>query len=201
LKCRFEWIVISGIVLGFIGIILCPSRFVQESRTLVLLQSTMRALIKGNITGTYQGHPNHADFGLLEPGDILVCHNRNCGYGYWTHVALYVGNGQVVESSNFTFGTHLNQVNKFHFYDEIGILRVNTNKEIKNRVIKRAFQEIGKPYDIFSSINDVSSEYCSKLIWNVYFHEGIVLCKPEPWILPDDLAKSRQTKWIGIWNE
>ena len=47
----------------------------------------------------------------LEPGDILFGHNEELQYwegipiwyGYWNHVAIYVGNGKIVEATSYGY--------------------------------------------------------------------------------------------------
>lgn len=78
------------------------------------------------------------------------------------------------------------------------LIRVNANRDIRKNIAQFALLQVDKPYDIFLGLHDSGSEYCSKLVWQVFFQNGIKLCQASPWILPDDIASSEKIEWIGI---
>ena len=50
--------------------------------SLKLMEATAAELAHGHLTGVFPGSRFRADFSILEPGDILLCHNPFGGYGY-----------------------------------------------------------------------------------------------------------------------
>lgn len=148
--------------------------------------------LQGHLNGQYQGKPNRVSFSRLEMGDVLLCHDRNGGYGYWTHAVVYVGHGEVVDAYNFLTGTALYPIQKYRYYDEVCVLRAKASPQVRERVAAYALAAVGKPYDPFGSLLDARSEYCSKLVWQAHRAAGIPLCPATAWVLPDDLSASKQ---------
>ena len=175
------------LVLSWLAVAMCPPAWLAELPTLALIHSVLREVPAGNLNGEFHGQPNHVDFTNLQPGDIIVCHNGGGGYGYWTHAVLYVGHGQAVDSNDFVRGTELKAVNAYQNYDSVILLRVAAPASTRKQAADDALAAVGKPYDPFASLTDVHSTYCSKLIWQVYRREGILLQQARPWIVPDDL--------------
>lgn len=197
---RPQWILEAAILAGWIGFLLCPERLLMQSKALVLAQSLSREVVKGHLNGRFQGKSNGADFTILEPGDILLCHNQGGGYGFWTHSAIYVGNGQVVDAEGFCKGTEVKKLESYRNYDDLEVLRLRGTSDVRTRIARRAIREIGKSYNPFSGITDTSSLYCSKLIWQTFSQEGILLCQTSTWVLPDDISQSTQLIQIGRWQ-
>jgi len=178
--------------------VLCPGRVFIHFPSLSLVHSVLRGIPEGRLNGVFQGHPNHANYSPLKPGDILVCHNAHGGYGYWTHAVLYVGNGRTVDANNFVRGTELKSVKDYENYDSVEFLRVRVSARIRNHVMKNALANVGKPYDPFGGVRDTHSEYCSKLIWQLYAQEGVLLVVPSVWVLPDDLVHSKLVQQVSL---
>lgn len=187
------------ITAGWACLALCPDSLLSSSDTLAIGHSLSREILKGHLEGKFQGQPSGADFHKLEPGDILLGHNQNGAYGFWTHAAIYVGHGQIVDAMDFPKGTVARDVSIYRNFDDVEFLRLTASKEVRRRVAHNAVQEVGKPYSLSSGLNDSHSFYCSKLIWLVCEREGILLCQPHTWVLPDDLSKSDQLIQVGRW--
>lgn len=173
-------------------------RSAQVPETVAFASHVLHESVRGHLNGEYQGRQNHAQFTDLQTGDILLCHNWNGGYGYWTHVVLYAGGGMAVDAYNFETGTTLSPVQNYLRYDEIRLLRPYRSQAGKIAA-RYALECVGKPYDPFSSLGDSRSEYCSKLIWQAYEKAGISLCARKAWIVPDDLSRSAELIEVSTW--
>lgn len=184
------------------GVPLCigllPVVFHHDSHTLHIMSTVLQSAVHGRFSGCYQGHPNHAVFDSLDPGDILFCHDDGGGYGYYTHCAMYVGNGTVVESSNFRQGTQELPIDNFHFYDDVNVMRLRCPYTLRQSAARYALAQVDKGYNIFGGLQDGMSMYCSKLIWSAYHSQGVDLCPSSRWILPDDLAVSSKLDNVNV---
>lgn len=179
---------------------LSPHSEILRHDSLRLLQVTATELAHGHLTGVFPGGRFTADFSVLEPGDILLCHNPDGGYGYWTHAVLYVGAGQAVDAYDFERGTQLRRVEAYRNYAEVAVLRAKMPAEKRAQLAHWALAEVGKPYDPFSGLTDTHSQYCSKLIWQLYGKAGVKLCEERTWILPDQLAQSAALQSVARWS-
>jgi len=117
----------------------------------------------------------------LEPGDLLFC--RSCKSvvpGYWTHVGMYIGGGQVVEALSDK-GVAITSLESWNFPNKtcVAYARViNANNEIKGKAVSFAINQLYKPYDnpFFpipsrkQSNPDSGSWYCSELVWAAYLN-------------------------------
>jgi len=156
-------------------------------------------LLRGHLSGWYQGAPLSTNFEIAKPGDVILLHNLDGAYGYWTHTILYIGHGQVVDANNFARGTELNHVDNYRNYAEVMILRANTTQVIRQRAARFAAQAVGTPYDPLGTLADARTAYCSKLIWRSYANAGVKLCAVRDWVLPDDLANSPNLFCVAHW--
>lgn len=149
-------------------------------------------LEQGNFgVGQWDGETNEFDFTQLEPGDIVLGGNTGSSWGYWTHAALYLGNGQVMETFLQT-GTTPEPVTRYNdYYSHAGALRVKLPKEVKERAVARARALEGSPWYLLASRHSTQLTYCSKIVWWVYFQEGYDLDPEGPfWVVPDRIARS-----------
>ncbi len=117
----------------------------------------------------------------LEPGDILL--GRCAGSPVpslhpedsWTHAAIYVGNGQVVEAAN-----PAEKVLCRRLFDWmaprmtwVSYLRLPAaDEDTKRLAVSFALAQVGQPYDInwLSKQADGHSWYCSELVWAAYLY-------------------------------
>jgi uncharacterized protein YycO len=196
-----KWIQIASFV-GMLMVIVSLSWHSEILRheSLRLMEATASELAHGHLTGVFPGRRFRADFSILEPGDILLCHNPHGGYGYWTHAVLYVGGGQAVDAYDFERGTELRRVEAYQKYAEVAVLRAKIPRERREQVAHWALAEVGKPYDPLSGLTDTRSQYCSKLIWQLYGKAGVELSPAQTWILPDQLARSAALAWVAKWS-
>ena len=136
-------------------------------------------------------------------GDILLLRSdHNANYGYWKHIALYVGDDYVIESSaaydveNHVWlkdGVTYTKVEDLlsREIDEVLVMRLKGNPQAIETAIDYADSQIGKKYDWFLLKSNEDSQYCSELIWRAFKLSGIDLDSDGgPYIAPDDIANS-----------
>jgi hypothetical protein len=107
--------------------------------------------LRGNIGVGIPG-ANGFDFASagLEPGDIIIGGNPGCSWGEWTHAALYVGDGKVVDTL-LRFGVHLEDVNRFAgAYQRAGVLKVNLPRAVKEQAVREALAVMNRPFNLLS---------------------------------------------------
>ncbi|HZK43491.1 MAG TPA: hypothetical protein VFC73_04315 [Syntrophomonadaceae bacterium] len=124
--------------------------------------------------GLEANYNNQISFEGLEPGDILLGGYPKCGYGRFSHTGIYLGDNLVLESYG-DLGITIQPIYHYWDYSEIALLKVNTTKDIKEKVVNYVRKYEGglfypvafKPGDRFWN--------CSKIIWKAYLKEGIDL--------------------------
>ena len=139
----------------------------------------------------------------LLPGDILLTKGTNSSvHGHWKHIAIYVGDGYVVESAAaydvehhvwLKTGVTYTKVNDVcaRGADEVLVMRLEDNPHAVEAAIDYAESQVGKSYDWLLWKFDERSQYCSELIWHAYQISGIDLDSDGgPFVTPDDIANS-----------
>lgn len=149
----------------------------------------------------------------LIPGDILLGRCRLSPVpdwnpvDNWTHVALYIGNGRLMVSSNPLQDTMMTTLDSWGYpkMTWVTYLRVVTaDEEVRNKAVEWAKGRRGDPYDAgwFSKQVDENSWYCSEFIWAAYMHasDGRINLEHEPdsgGISPDEIYVDDDTVVIG----
>jgi uncharacterized protein YycO len=144
--------------------------------------------------GVWDGNANVFDFGQLEPGDIVLGGNTGSSWGDWTHAALYLGNGEVMETFLQT-GATPEPVSRYNnYYSHAGALRVKLPKAVKEQAVAEARRLVGKPFYLLAPRNSTSLFYCSKVVWYAYKRAGVDI-EPDHayWIIPDRIT---QSEWV-----
>ncbi|HNX27916.1 MAG TPA: YiiX/YebB-like N1pC/P60 family cysteine hydrolase [Syntrophomonadaceae bacterium] len=137
---------------------------------------------------------NNISFDQLEIGDIVLGGYPGCAYGRFSHAAIYIGNGNVIEGYLDT-GITMNSVKHFWDYSEIALLRVEAAEEVKLAAAQYAKQNKG---DIFFALafkpgNRIWN--CTKIIWQSYVKQGVELDSAgDIWVAPDSFYNSPQVK-------
>lgn len=129
------------------------------------------------------------DSSILEPGDLLFCHCDGGQYGYFTHCALYLGDGKCTEQ-NLNDGMYLGNVADLNYgYKEIWIMRAPINPEQRQQVCMYAQQYTGSIFDMAATKDDRRLWNCAKLCWAAYQTIDIDLAPQATRIIPDYLAQ------------
>jgi len=141
--------------------------------------------------GYWDGEPNIFDFSQLEPGDLVLGGNTGSSWGHWTHAALYIGNGMVMDTFLQT-GVSPRSVTAYNdYYSHAGALRVNLPTEVKEAAVAHAKALQGKPFYLLAPRGSDTLFYCTKVVWYVYNQLGYDL-DPEGayWVVPDRILHS-----------
>jgi uncharacterized protein YycO len=143
--------------------------------------------------GHWDGEANEFDFSQLEPGDIVLGGNTGSSWGHWTHAALYLGDGQVMETFLQTGVTPMPVSRYNNYYSHAGALRVKLPKEVKEAAVARAKALTGKPFYLLASRGSQTLFYCTKVAWYVY-KEVDPTYDLDPggayWVVPDSITQS-----------
>lgn len=141
--------------------------------------------------GYWDGEYNEFDFSQLEPGDIVLGGNTGSSWGHWTHAALYIGDGQVMDTFLQT-GVSPRPVRAYNeYYSHSGALRVKLPPEVKARAVAAARALEGRPFYLLAPRDSSTLFYCTKVVWYVYSRLGYDL-DPQGayWVVPDRITKS-----------
>lgn len=111
---------------------------------------------------------------LLQPGDVLVTRKEHAisNYllpGYWPHVAMYVGDQQVVESMKD--GVREREMSSPFGNDSVAVIRPMLDAETIQKAIVRARSHVGKPYDFDFDFTRADRLVCTEVVYRSY--EGL----------------------------
>jgi hypothetical protein len=166
----------------------------------------------------------------LEPGDILFGHNEEpqywegipIWYGYWGHVAIYVGDGKIVEATSYGYpdpepGVILKDLTDFfgdeRGYEDTAVKRLKDGdlwdqileqygggEVITGNAVQYAKDQVRDPaipFDWKFSKYDESAQYCSELVWHAYMVSGVDLdWNHDLFVSPDELYYSYKLKLV-----
>lgn len=151
--------------------------------------------------GNVSNYHNELPLSKLEPGDILLGGWPDCAYGEFSHAALYLGNGKVLEGY-VDQGITINSADHFRNYSRACILRVKAGENVKRRVIAYALKQRGKIFYPIAFKSGNSYWNCSKIIWKAFFRENINLdVANDLWVAPEAFLKSPRVSIIGLKGE
>ncbi len=151
---------------------------------LVLLACTVISTSQAAaISSGYTGDGNRLNLSLLRVGDIIAVSGVVMGGladviipGHFTHVAMYIGNGQMIEA--WKDGVRIISVTEVLKATDAAIVRVSTSDSIRQAAVNWAKTKVGYPYDYiwltYVGGKQVygSSYYCSELVWAAYLAVG-----------------------------
>ncbi len=111
---------------------------------------------------------------LLLPGDVLVTRKEHSltNYflpGYWPHVALYIGEGRVIEA--LADGVRERSVDSPFAVDAIATIRPLLSAHHIAQAIDRAHTHVGKPYDFDFDFTRADRMVCTEVVYRGF--EGI----------------------------
>lgn len=149
--------------------------------------------------GTWDGTTRHLDYSRLQPGDIILSHNLGSSWGYWTHAALYLGDGQVMEDF-LRFGIHPEPVTRYDdYYSDVVVLRVKAPADVRQRAVDALKAAQGRPFYFLAPRRSDYWFYCIKTTWWAYKQAGIDL---DPggafWVVPDHYVQSPYVEMMRI---
>lgn len=149
--------------------------------------------------GYWDGSYNEFDFSQLEPGDIVLGGNTGSSWGHWTHAAIYLGDGYVLDTFLQT-GVSPRPVTAYNvYYSHAGALRVNLPRAVKEEAVARARALEGLPFYLLASRESQSLFYCTKVVWYVYRQiDPAYDLDPQGayWVVPDNITRSPLVEWI-----
>lgn len=110
----------------------------------------------------------------LQPGDVFVTRKEKAltNYflpGYWPHAALYVGDGNVIES--LKDGVRVRTLQSPFGNDAVCVIRPKLDGDLIQQAIERANQHVGKPYDFDFDFKRSDRLVCTEVVYRAY--EGI----------------------------
>lgn len=134
----------------------------------------------------------------LEPGDIVLGGNPGTSWGEWTHGALYVGNGLVIDTL-LRRGVHLAPVDRFAgAYARAGYLKVHLPPAVKERAVREGLALLGRPFNLLAPRRSGAWFYCTKVAWYAYWRAGVDL---DPgggyWVVPDRFLASPHVELVA----
>jgi len=163
-------------------------------------------LLLGDTHYKVKGRETRVVADMLRTGDILLRRYRNyiSGWfipGYYTHVALYVGDNHVIHAIGK--GVVKEDILTFLRTDEVAVLRVRADEKRVKTACDEAHNVLGAEYDfIFDSIDD-KRFYCSELVKHCY--EGLFDQPEESGVIkPDVFIESDNADMIfesRVWRE
>lgn len=141
---------------------------------------------------------NDISFKDIEVGDIILGGYPGCAYGRFSHAAIYVGKGNVIEGY-LDSGITLNSVEHFRDYSEAAILRVKTSEEAKLAAADYARRNENGMFFPLAFKPGERIWNCTKIIWQAYMIQGIDLDSVgDIWVAPDSFYAS---PWVNIIEE
>ncbi len=146
---------------------------------LVLVGLVLCLAMQSSMAFSLLNDGNDLDLSKLQVGDLILEYNPKFAWiipGHWTHVAIYIGDGKIVEATED--GVVVNPVSNVHKADEAAMFRVRTSDAVRQAAVEFALQQVGKPYDYkwltYIGGKEVygDSYYCSELAWAAYLAAG-----------------------------
>lgn len=142
------------------------------------------------------------------PGDILLGTIDNALVpGAWSHVAIYVGDGRIVEAANEGEPVEIKTDAEWRYPEKtwVDYLRVTTaDSATRRRAVDFAMKQVGKPYDIkfYAKQANGDSWYCSELVWAAYVNAsfGTIDLQGKPdrlGVYPWQIARNNNVSVIG----
>ncbi|MGI9473970.1 MAG: YiiX/YebB-like N1pC/P60 family cysteine hydrolase [Rubripirellula sp.] len=114
---------------------------------------------------------------VLKPGDVLVTRKDNAmtNYflpGYWPHVAMYTGDGLVLES--LKDGVQERSMQSPFGNDAVAVIRPQLHDTTIQKAITRGKSHVGKPYDFDFDFTRADRLVCTEVVYRSY--EGLGGC-------------------------
>jgi len=157
----------------------------------------LKSLTRGNAGFGLQGYyKNDISFAGLEEGDILLGGYPHCAYGRFSHAAMYIGNGQVIECY-IDLGVTVQPIIHYRDYSEVCLLRVKADPAIKRKAVDYIKKNQGGMFYTLAFKSGDRIWNCTKIIWRAYYEQGLDLDQAgDFWVTPDSFYYSCYTEVI-----
>lgn len=130
----------------------------------------------------------------LQPGDILLGGYPNCSYGRYTHVALYAGEGKVLEAF-MDVGVIKQSYHHFRSYPYMAILRPSLTPETKAAAVDYAESKVGQVFFPLAFKRDERYWNCGKIVWKAFAEQGVEFDPIDDlWVAPDIFLQSPEVE-------
>jgi uncharacterized protein YycO len=186
--------IINLLFFPFIILILTALIVIQNFHVITNEDSVMYIYLKnavqGRFGGGYSQTGNNVSFAGLEPGDLILGAYGNGTFGYFSHAGIYAGDGLVLESY-LDYGVTEHHVSSFRKFNDICLLRVNADPEVKAAAVEYVRQMKGRLFYPVAFKPGESFFNCTKIMWKAYMGQGIDLTPVDDlWIAPDAFYSS-----------
>ena len=162
----------------------------DASRGLAFVRAFLhRGLVRGWGAGTDPGPVQCLPYARLQPGDILVGANPACAYGGWSHVSLYLGEGEVL-GYDLLAGIYPTQVEEFAHYRRLRVLRPRLAADERAKAADWGRNLVGGVFCLFALREDPQRWTCAKAVWAAFARRGLDLAPAAVLVTPADLAES-----------
>lgn len=183
---------------------------------LITLSTPLTVHAFSKSSGGYVNVPLDQLLAIAKPGDLIIVKGDTWYMkiaGYWHHVAIYIGNGYVVEA--LSNGVVINPVSTVVSNRvAVGLFRVKTTDAVRQSAVRFALAQVGKPYDygwlFYPGGKQVygSSYYCSELAWASYLASGGPDIDANPGftlrygynVAPDEIAADGDVYLVAFWS-
>ena len=194
------WFLFSA---GFIMLFL----FLAENRVLISNPNSSLATYGYSLRQGHGGmgrvgdYRNNISFTGLEPGDIIIGGYPDCGYGDYSHAALYIGDGLIIEGYADT-GLSVQSLDHFRTYSKVALLNVLAPPEVKAQAVSYALAHCGEVFYPLAFKRGERVWNCSKIMWKAYKEQGIELdpLYDDIWVKPESFKDSPLVRVISEKN-
>mgnify|MGYP000890141327 CR=1 FL=1 len=157
----------------------------------------IKSALSGNVGyGNPVPYNNDISFEGLEPGDIILGAYPYCAYGRYSHAALYVGSGQIIEGYA-DLGITLQPIEHFREYPQVCLLRVDVDPAVKRAAVAYAIEQLGEVFYPVAFKSGQNTWNCSKIMWKAYQLQGVDFDpNHDLWVQPDSFYYSPYVKVI-----
>jgi uncharacterized protein YycO len=148
----------------------------------------------------------------LKPGDILAARNEAAATtnfiewlgSRWTHVAVYLGDGRVLEALDNSGVVETTLPKFMRRYTRVAVYRPSSDWNVEAG-LSYGRAQVGKGYNFAFIFND-KSFYCSQLLFRVFSAGGLELASPRrnrmgyPIVNPDELIYDNREQLELVWS-
>ncbi len=162
----------------------------------------LKSALSGNIGyGNPQKAHNSISFAGLEPGDIILGAYPDCAYGYYSHAALYIGAGEIIEGYA-DLGITVRSIEHFREYPKICLLRVEADQAVKLAAVDYARLQVNELFYPVAFKSGERAWNCSKIMWKAYQRQGLDFDNTRDlWVPPDVFYNSPHVTVIREWGQ